>query len=93
MGWGCGWCCAPQSHGIRHILIEPGRPTQNGYIESFNGRFRDECLNEHGFQTLRQARTELANWRRDYNEVRPSQPRSQTFASEPERKIAAEELT
>jgi transposase InsO family protein len=36
-----------QSHGIRHILIEPGRPVQNGDIESFNGRFRDECLNEH----------------------------------------------
>ena len=60
-----------QSHGIRHILIEPGRPMQNGYIESFNGRFRDECLNEHWFETLHQARTEIARWRRDYNEVRP----------------------
>ncbi|WP_374675991.1 transposase, partial [Ideonella sp.] len=53
------------------ILIEPGRPMQNGYIESFNGKFRDECLNEHWFQNLRQARTEIAAWRRDYNEVRP----------------------
>ena len=44
---------------------------QNGYIESFNGKFRDECLNEHWFQSLRQARTEIAAWRRDYNEVRP----------------------
>jgi len=60
-----------QSHGIRHILIEPGRPMQNGYIESFNGRFRDECLNEHWFETLHQARTEIGKWRRDYNEVRP----------------------
>ncbi|NRT58366.1 putative transposase [Leptothrix sp. C29] len=60
-----------QSHGIRHILIEPGRPMQNGYIESFNGRFRDECLNEHWFETLHQARTEIARWRQDYNEVRP----------------------
>ena len=60
-----------QRHGIRHILIEPGRPTQNGYIESFNGRFRDECLNEHWFETLQQARAEIAAWRRDYNEVRP----------------------
>jgi putative transposase len=59
-----------QSHGIRHILIEPGRPMQNGYIESFNGRFRDECLNEHWFQTLHQARKEIAAWRLDYNEVR-----------------------
>ena len=60
-----------QGHRIRHILIEPGRPMQNGYIESFNGRFRDECLNEHWFETLHQARTEIAKWRRDYNEVRP----------------------
>ena len=63
-----GWA---QSHGIRHNLIEPGRPMQNGYIESFNGRFRDECLNEHWFETLGQARTEIAAWRRDHNEVRP----------------------
>jgi len=60
-----------QSHGVRHILIQPGRPMQNGYIESFNGKFRDECLNEHWFQTLPQARSEIANWRQDYNEVRP----------------------
>ena len=57
--------------GIEHILIEPGRPTQNAYIESFNGKFRDECLNEHWFETLAQARVEIAAWRRDYNEVRP----------------------
>ena len=63
-----GWT---QAHGVRHLLIEPGRPMQNGYIESFNGRFRDECLNEHWFETLHQARKEIAAWRRDYNEVRP----------------------
>jgi putative transposase len=44
-----------QAHGIRHILIQPGRPMQNGYIESFNGKFRDEHLNECWFQTLHQA--------------------------------------
>ncbi len=59
------------SHGVQHILIQPGRPMQNGYIESFNGRFRDECLNEQWFETLRQARTAAAIWRQDYNEVRP----------------------
>ena len=58
-------------HGIRHLLIEPGRPMQNGYIESFNGKFRDECLNEHWFTSLEQARAVIAEWRRDYNEVRP----------------------
>ncbi len=62
------WAAA---HGVRHILIQPGRPMQNGYIESFNGKFRDECLNEQWFETLPQARTCIAEWRRDYNEVRP----------------------
>jgi putative transposase len=59
------------SHGVRHILIEPGRPMQNGYIESFNGKFRDEHLNEQWFETLQQARSATAIWRQDYNEVRP----------------------
>lgn len=60
-----------QRHGIRHLLIEPGKPMQNGYIESFNGKFRDECLNEQWFTSLAQARAVIAEWRRDYNEVRP----------------------
>ena len=58
-------------HGIEHLLIQPGRPMQNGYIESFNGKFRDECLNEHWFTALVQARESISRWRRDYNEVRP----------------------
>lgn len=44
---------------------------QKGYIESFNGKSRDECLNEHWFTSLAQARAQIAEWRRDYNEVRP----------------------
>jgi putative transposase len=60
-----------QAHRVRHLLIEPGKPMQNGTIESFNGKFRDECLNEHWFQSLQQAREAVASWRRDYNEVRP----------------------
>jgi putative transposase len=44
---------------------------QNGYIESFNGKFRDECLNEHRFDSLAQARSAIGTWRIDYNEVRP----------------------
>ena len=63
-----GWAHA---HGIHHLLIQPGKPMQNGYIESFNGKFRDECLNEHWFETLSQARAAIAVWRKDYNEVRP----------------------
>lgn len=60
-----------QRHGIEHRLIEPGKPMHNGHIESFNGRFRDECLNEHWFTSLAQARQVIAAWRRDYNKVRP----------------------
>ena len=56
---------------ISFAHIQPGKPTQNAYIESFNGKFRDECLNEHWFQNLAQARAEIARWRADYNEVRP----------------------
>ena len=63
-----GWC---ERNKIQHILIEPGRPMQNGYIESFNGKFRDECLNEHWFETLAQAREVIRAWVQDYNEVRP----------------------
>ena len=59
------------SRRVRHLLNDVGSPTQNAYIESFNGKFRDECLNEQWFETLVQARQEISRWRRDYNEVRP----------------------
>ena len=52
-------------------LIEPGKPNQNAYIESFNGRLRDECLNEHWFTSLAHARVLIERWRREYNEERP----------------------
>ena len=52
-------------------LIEPGKPNQNAYVESFNGRLRDECLNEHWFTSLAHARIEIERWRREYNEERP----------------------
>jgi len=57
--------------GVKLRLIEPGKPNQNAYIESFNGRLRDECLNEHWFTNLAQARTVIEAWRREYNEERP----------------------
>ncbi|CAG0905977.1 unnamed protein product [Darwinula stevensoni] len=60
-----------QQHDIQHILIQPGRPMQNGYIESLNDTLRDECLNENVFETLRQARELLSRWRDDYNQIRP----------------------
>jgi putative transposase len=57
--------------GVRLHFIEPGKPIQNAFIESFNGKMRDECLNEHWFRTLSEARQTIEAWRRDYNEVRP----------------------
>mgnify|MGYP000857316820 FL=1 len=58
-------------HGVKLRLIQPGKPTQNGFIESFNGRFRDECLNEHWFSDVSHARKTISEWRQDYNECRP----------------------
>jgi putative transposase len=52
-------------------FIQPGKPTQNAFVESFNGRFRDECLNEHWFASLADARERIEDWRLDYNQVRP----------------------
>jgi putative transposase len=52
-------------------FIRPGKPVENAYIESFNGRCRDECLNEHLFVTIEEARIELERWRVDYNTARP----------------------
>jgi putative transposase len=62
------WAAA---NGVNLILIQPGKPTQNAYVESFNGKFRDECLNENWFTSIDHARAVIATWRRDYNEVRP----------------------
>ena len=57
--------------GVRHLLNDAGSPTQNAYIESFNGKFRDECLNEHWFVTMAQARHIIEAWRIEYNTERP----------------------
>jgi putative transposase len=60
-----------EKKGITLHFIDPGKPNQNAFIESFNGRFRDECLNGHWFTTLEDARRTIEEWRIDYNEVRP----------------------
>jgi putative transposase len=52
-------------------FIRPGKPTDNGHIESFNGKFRDECLNENWFLNLDDAKRKIEAYRVDYNEVRP----------------------
>ena len=60
-----------QKHSIKHILVEPGSPIQNACIESFNGTFRDECLDENWFGFLKQARQTIATLRVDFNETGP----------------------
>ena len=62
------WC---QEQGIRWDYIQPGKPYQNGYIESFNGKLRDECLNESIFVNLQEAKRLVEAWREEYNKRRP----------------------
>ena len=60
-----------ERRGVRLHFIDPGKPTQNAYIESFNGKFRDECLNRYWFNNLQEARRMIEEWRQDYNRARP----------------------
>ncbi len=74
--WSCGarksdvlaW---QQDHDVEWHYIAPGKPIQNGLVESFNGRLRDECLSEHLFRSFRHAREIIEEWRIDYNLHRP----------------------
>ncbi|HEV2716788.1 MAG TPA: IS3 family transposase [Terriglobales bacterium] len=60
-----------QERGVRLDFIQPGKPAQNAYAESFNGRLRDECLNANWFTSLSDARRKIEAWRQDYNQERP----------------------
>jgi putative transposase len=60
-----------KQHEVKLGFIQPGKPQQNAFIESFNGRFRDECLNEHNFRTLFEAKDVIGGWRDEYNNHRP----------------------
>ena len=62
------WC---KQHGIIHVTIEPGKPQQNAFIESFNGRVRDELLNEHIFLSINDANKKATRWKHEYNFERP----------------------
>ena len=60
-----------EQRGVRLEFIQPGKPVQNAYVESFNGRLRDECLNANWFTSLNDARRKIETWRQDYNQQRP----------------------
>jgi putative transposase len=69
-------------HQIKLSFIQPGKPQQNGFIESFNGKFREECLNQNLFYNLEDARIKIEAWRIDYNENRPHRSLNQLTPAE-----------
>ncbi len=83
------WCEATR---VEWHYIAPGKPMQNGFVESFNGRLRDECLNETLFSTLVQARTAIQLWKEDYNQRRPHSALGNVTPAEFASKMALEKL-
>ena len=90
----CGKAMLTWAHarGVRLFLIEPGKPNQNAYIESFNGRLRDECLNEHWFVSLVHAKAVIESWQREYNEERPKKSLGGLTPSAYARQLAMNQL-
>lgn len=91
----CGRAMLTWAHarGVMLRLIEPGKPNQNAYIESFNGRLRDECLNEHWFVSLAHAKAVIEAWRREYNEERPKRSLGGLTPSAYARQLAGKSAT
>ena len=91
----CGRAMLTWAHerSVRLFLIQPGKPNQNAYIESFNGRLRDECLNEHWFVSLAHARVEIEAWRREFNEERPKKSLGGLTPSAYAKQLAAKSVT
>jgi putative transposase len=80
-------------NGVTLRAIEPGKPNQNAYIESFYSRLRDECLNEHWFTSLEHARTVIEAWRREYNEERPKKSLGGLTPAEYAKQLAVKAVT
>jgi len=80
-------------NGVALRLIEPGKPKQNAYVESFNGRLRDECLNEHWFTSIAHARSVSEAWRREYNEERPKRVLGGLTPAEYPRRLTGDVIT
>ena len=83
------WC---QETGIEWHYIQPGKPMQNGFVESFNGSFRDECLNETLFTSLDEARGKIKEWKEDYNQNRPHSSLGNLTPNEYARKMTLHKL-
>jgi|ERR1700682_117756 len=80
------WCLERK---IELVHIEPGRPMQNGHVESFHGKLRDECLNASWFGNLFEARAKIAAWKEEYNEERPHSSLGYVAPREFARRVAA----
>ena len=91
----CGRAMLTWAHtrGVTLRLIEPGKPNQNAYVESFNGRFRDECLNEHWFTSLAHTQVLIEAWRREYNEERPKKGLGGLTPAQYAKRLVAERST
>lgn len=81
------------THNVKLRLIEPGKPNQNAYIESFNSCFRNECLNEHWFFNLRHARRLIEAWQKEYNEERPKKGLGGLTPVQHARRLARKSIT
>lgn len=80
-------------NGVTLRQIEPGKPNQNAYVESFNGRLRDECLNEHWFVSLAHAQAVINAWVREYNEERPKKALGGLTPASYAKQLAAKAIT
>jgi putative transposase len=83
------WICGPIKNGVRMAFSRPGKPTDNAFVESFNGTFRAECLNAHWFTSLTEAQRIVETWRGEYNESRPHRALGEKTPNEFAKEIAA----
>jgi putative transposase len=81
-----------QSRGVKLHFIDPGKPVQNAFVESFNGKFRDQCLNTQWFISLQDARDRIEAWRQEYNSVRPHSSLGKKTPDEYATALAAAEI-
>ena len=91
----CGRAILTWAHqrGVTLRLTEPGKPSQNAYVESFNGRLLDECLNEHWFPSLAHTQVLIEAWRCEYNEERPKKRLGWLTPAHYARRVAAKRST
>ena len=77
-----------KGHHVKLNFIQPGKPTQNAFVESFNGKFRNECLNQHWFISLNEARQKIIKWQHHYNTIRPHSSLNYLSPSQYVKKVA-----